>query len=377
MNRFYIDIAPLQERHYTGIPQVAAKLSEQLLGDSGIEPGFFYGRHEVPTKLVEELLRARNGELLRWASERYCFRPLVRSTGTGITVGLHTNMKFARRLFPIEGQIIHDLTTVVTPQYHTPETNSYHIEKFYGDLMSNDITFCVSNSTALDVATFYNDLPGPIVVSHLGVDWHHIDETVRTKLISPEPYILVLGTIEPRKNIADVLDLLASNKQLASRFRFIFGGRIGWGNVFESEVTARGLQHLQQEGRLLRTGFIDEATKYLLIRYARAVIYPSIYEGFGLPVAEALSLRVPVVTTASASLPEVGQDFADYFEPGDAVSLDCALRRAIARETIGHSCSVKYENWQQHFSWKRCYNTMLSGLLAVARQQKVAGDVRH
>lgn len=378
MNRFYIDVAPLQEKNYTGIPQVTAKLCECLLGDSDLEPGFFYNRHEVPTPIVEEMLRARSGELYRWAAERYCFKPLVRSPASGHTVALHTNMKFARRLFPTEGQIVHDLTTVVTPQYHTAETNAYHIEKFYGDLMSNDVTFCVSQSTAQDVTTLYAGLPGPVVVSHLGVDWNHIDEDVRALPVEAEQYVFVLGTIEPRKNIGDLLSLLARNRQLARRYRFVFGGRAGWGNAFEDEVIARGLGDLLQERRLFCTGFISEAAKYLLIRNAAAVIYPSIYEGFGLPVAEAISLGVPVVTTPSSSLPEVGRNLADYFMPGDVDGLGVALKAALARGSLERDATASaLAEWRRYFSWARCFSVIKDGLLAAASEKKEASDVRH
>lgn len=369
MNRIYLDIAPLQETEYTGIPQVAAKLAEQLLGDEQVDPGFFYNRHEVPVGIVEQLLAARTGQLFRWAAERYCFTPIIRKAPVdGSVVALHTNMKFARRSFPVEGQIIHDLTTVVTPHYHTEATNHYHVEKFYGDLHSNDVTFCVSESTASDVRTYYPGLPGPIVVSHLGVDWGHVDAETRALTMDCEKYVLVLGTLEPRKNVLDLLDLLAQRPQLARLYRFVFGGRVGWGNNFEEQVAERGLGSLLATYRIMRTGFVNETAKYLLFKNASAVLYPSVYEGFGLPVAEAISLGVPIVTTASSSLPEVGRDFAQYFVPGDLDSLHAALMAALKQEriTVG-SAGGSIDEWHRYFSWSRCYATIKQGLLSAAR----------
>ena len=369
MDRFYLDVAPLQEADYTGIPQVTAKLADQLLGDSSVEPAFFYNRHEVPRDLVGHMLASRTGKLIRWASDRYVMKPALRAAGDGRTVGLHTNMKFARRLFPTEGQIVHDLTTVVTPHYHTRETNLYHVEKFYGDLHSNDVTFCVSQSTASDVGIFYPGLPGPVVVSHLGVDWSHIDEMTRSLKGPSESYVLVLGTLEPRKNVVDVLKLLAKQPQLARMYRFVFGGRFGWGGSFDEQIEALGLRTLLEDGRITRTGFISETAKYLLYKNASAVIYPSVYEGFGLPVAEALSLNVPVVTTASSSLPEVGEDLADYFVPGDTNSLNAALGRALRRRRIEDSNALA--EWRARFSWGRCYQTIKEGLFDAAARTEV------
>ena len=379
MKRFYIEVAPLQETEFTGVPQVTAKLCEQLLGDDSVEPGFFYNRQAVPTAYVEHLLRERTGVLLRWAAEKYTlYEPLPAPEAGDVVAGLHTNAKFARRLFPIEGQIVHDLTTIITPQFHTDDTNKYHQEKFLGDLMSNDITFCVSQSTAFDVNTFYPNLPGPVVVSHLGVDWNHVDASIQALEPDIEHYILVLGTLEPRKNIEVVLDLLAEHPQLARMYRFVFVGRSGWGDAFEEQVEKRGLSRLLSSRRIVRAGFVGETTKYLLLKFASALIYPSLYEGFGLPVAEALSVGTPVVVTASSSLPEVGRSFAQYFVPHQPGSLgealDAALRQGRVRE--GRSGET-LSDWLAYFRWSRCYETIRDGLFSVAAEAGGRRDVRH
>ena len=278
-------------------------------------------------------------------------------------------MKFARRFFPVEGQIVHDLTTIVTPQFHTPETNRYHQEKFYGDLMSNDITFCVSESTAFDVRTFYPGLPGPVTVSHLGVDWDHIDQAVQSSEPEVENYILVLGTLEPRKNVEVVLDLLARRPALARMYRFVFVGRVGWGDALEQQLEERGLGALLTEKRIVKTGFVSETAKYLLLKFAAAVVYPSLYEGFGLPVAEALSFGTPVVVTTSSSLPEVGKTFAQYFVPHDLASLDDALTGALRQGRLRQGRSGEsLEDWRRYFSWGRCYEGVRDGLLEVAAE---------
>ena len=379
LKHFHIEVAPLQETEFTGIPQVTAKLCEQLLGDASIEPGFFYNRQTVPLRLVEHLLRERTGAMFRWAAERYrLYEPLAMAAPDDEVVGLHTNMKFARRIFPVEGQIVHDLTTVLTPQFHTKETNRYHQEKFYGDLMSNDVTFCVSNSTAFDVKTFYPNLPGPVIVSHLGVDWNHIDDSVQAMTPQVENYILVLGTLEPRKNVEVVLDLLAQQPQLARMYRFVFVGRVGWGDAFEAQVEKRGLGRLLEESRIVRAGFVSETAKYLLLKFAAAVIYPSLYEGFGLPVAESLSFGTPVVTTASSSLPEVGQRFVQYFVPHELDSLGDALTAALRQGRVRDGRSDEgLQAWRAYFSWSRCYSTVKEGLFAAAAELARRRDVRH
>ena len=357
--RFYIDVAPLQEVEYTGIPQVVAKLCEEMLGDDAVEPAFFYNRHEAPAWLIEHVLKERTGSILRWAAGRYVFEPLLHErVGSQPLWGLHCNMKYSRRMFPVEGQIVHDLTTLVTPQHHTSDANTYHQTKFYGDLMSDDLIVCVSRSTAEDLADFYPEAcaRSPVVVSHLGVDWSHIPQSVQDADWLVEPYVFVLGTLEPRKNMGVVLDLLERDPGFAERCRVVFGGRVGWGDAFEKQIEKRGLRDLAARGRVLQTGFVTETVKYRLLKHAAAVVYPSMYEGFGLPVAEAISLGTPLVTTASSSLPEVGREFAYYFNPDSLDSFVSALEAALAagRVHVGRDAET-LEQWRSYFSWGRHY----------------------
>ena len=381
--KLYIDISPMQEAEYTGIPHVAAKLCEDLLGDAPrMEPGFFYNRHQVPIEIVEHLLKMRSGSILRWGAARFAFKPMLDPRSREYeTYGLHTNMKFARRMFPVEGQIVHDLTTIVTPQHHTPGTNEYHQTKFYGDLMSNDITFAVSQSTATDLKTYYPAVSErDLVVAHLGVDWSHIDQRARDLKFDSERFILVLGTIEPRKNIGIMLDLLQRNPQFARTYRIVICGRVGWGDRFEKEIERRGLTPLIENGRIRQTGFVSETAKYLLFRHAAAVVYPSTYEGFGLPVAEAVSLGAPIVTTPSSSIPEVGRDFANYFSSGDVVSLEEALNAAIRQKRVLESRTGEtLQSWLDRFSWNRCYTTIRDAFLGLDRSADTSRmqDVCH
>lgn len=366
--RCYIDVSPMQEFEFTGIPQVVAKLCEEALGDPRVEPCFFYNRYEVPRWLVEHLLVARSGSMLRWAFARYVMgEPLVKPASSQSVWGLHTNIKFARRLFPIEGQIIHDLTTLVTPEHHTADANVYHQTKFLGDLMTNDITFTVSRSTAEDVLNFYPEVADrPLVVSHLGVDWTHIPAEVRERELRTEPYIFVLGTLEPRKNVGIVLDLLQRDPKLADGHRVVFGGRVGWGDAFERQLERRGLSALAENGRIVQTGFITEIVKYRLLKHASAVVYPSLYEGFGLPLAEAISLGAPAVTTASSSLPEVGRGFARYFDPDSLDSFADALQAAIdGGPMLVSRTGETLEAWRDYFSWSRCWSQIRDAFFRV------------
>lgn len=369
----YLDVSPLQEASYTGIAAVTARLCRELLGDDTVDPGFFFGRYEIPPRVLEPVLGGGLGGLLRWAAGSYRFGAPVRAASAdGRVFGLHANTKLARRVFPLEGSIVHDLTTVVCPEHHTAETNAYHNRRWLGDLMSDDITFAASHSTASDIRTYFPEAADhPIVVTHWGVDWSHIDEQAGGIEGPVEPYILVLGTLEPRKNAGVVLDLIAKRPEIARMFRIVFGGREGWGASLQDALESRGLASLRDSGRIVQTGFVSEAAKYVLLRRAAAVIYPSVYEGFGLPAAEAISLGVPVVVSAASSLPEVGRDFAHYFNGVDADSLHAALSAAVQRGRVEVSRSGEtLAAWRERFSWPRCYRLIRDSFQALPSQPR-------
>ncbi|HEV2169726.1 MAG TPA: hypothetical protein VGR40_02200, partial [Candidatus Binatus sp.] len=161
---FYLEIGPLKEPEYTGISQVTAAIAEQMLGDSGRRTGFFYGRVEVEREVVEDLLACRNGDLLEWHLQRSGTRPAPQRL-TGPNIAIFPNRKTCRRAFDFECQIVHDLSTFLTPQFHNADTVEFHTTSLFEDLQSNDLTFCVSEATREDVVRYLGPLAPERVVA--------------------------------------------------------------------------------------------------------------------------------------------------------------------------------------------------------------------
>jgi len=149
---------------------------------------------------------------------------------------------------------------------------------------------------------------------------------------SIEPYFLILGTREPRKNVAQVLELIARYPDLLDRHRFVFAGKLGW--LANQQEMPEVLGAATQAGKILFTGFVTEYEKYKLLLGAQATIYPSVFEGFGLPVLESLSVGTPCVASFSSSIPEAGGAFCHYFDPLSVTDLHRALMRQIVA-TVG------------------------------------------
>jgi glycosyltransferase involved in cell wall biosynthesis len=179
----------------------------------------------------------------------------------------------------------------------------------------------------------------------------------------------VLGTIEPRKNASLVLRYLAAHPNFSKRYRVVFLGRFGWGNSIEHLLEEFQLSEQYAAGRIIFPGFVTEQAKHALIRNAQLLVYPSLFEGFGLPLLEAATLGVPSVSTRSSSLPEAAGPHAYYFDPFIAGDFGRVLMQALVDiEVDGVAVRQRCKEWGRQFSWAKTYCIMkrrIQGLFAV------------
>ena len=366
--RWWLEVGPLKEGNFTGISQVTAALADCMLGDMRRDPGFFYGRAVVPDSVVSAALQRREGELLEWYLARTAPAPAPADLSVR-NVAIFPNRKTCRRGFDCEAQIIHDLSTLLTPQFHDPDTVDYHALSLHDDVRSNDVTFCVSEATRDDVLRYLGPLdPARVVTAPIAPSFaDYLPGEYPDAVV--EPYVLVLGTIEPRKNIGQVLQFLAEQPHVLRSLRFVFLGRYGWGDPVETLLDRYGLHDPFDAGRISFPGFIGDDAKFLLLEHARMLIYPSLFEGFGLPVIEALAIGTPCLTTRSSSLPEVGGTLCSYFDPftpGDfARGFADAMQHSPARRQASRDYATA-------FSWERTWYVIATTIEHVITQAQHA-----
>ena len=196
-----------------------------------------------------------------------------------------------------------------------------------------------------------NQTPG--VTPGVGLDAPETATTVRVKdgktLTTDGPYLLGLGTVEPRKDLPTLVRAFAS---LAAELphRLVLAGLAGWGaGALAAEVAASGVAE-----RILLAGYVPEADKAALFTGADVFAYPSRYEGFGLPVLEAMACGTPAVTTTGGSLPEVAGDAAALVEPGDAGALAAAVAKLAADPAARRDAAGRGLARAATFTWERC-----------------------
>ena len=285
-------------------------------------------------------------------------------------------LKNARSVFTI-----HDLIFRFFPEYHLP-LNRWFLGLMLPKFMQRaDAIIAVSEHTRRDVTKWMGIPPEKIFVIYEGVNpsFQPITnraelERVRALYQLPARFILFFSTIEPRKNLVTLLDAYAALvKQDSAAPPLVVAGRKGW-------LYQKTLQHLESLGlheRVRMTDWIANQDVPALLNLATVFVYPSLYEGFGLPPLEAMACGTPVISSNASSLPEVVGDAGILLEPRDAAGLTQAMARVLHDDTLRQELRAKGLARAAHFTWERAaretlgvYERVLQANQNTAREKK-------
>jgi glycosyltransferase involved in cell wall biosynthesis len=226
---------------------------------------------------------------------------------------------------------VYDLSFKLTPDRFPPAQRLYLSTFTARSCHRARRVIAISESTRSDLVRLFGIPRGKVEVAYPGVSETfrllpaEVVSRFRSEHQLPERFILYLGTLEPRKNVDTLVRAFAEVRRTEPDLHLVLAGARGWWyeNLF------RLVQSLDLADAVHLPGYVPEAELPLWYNAAAAFAYPSSYEGFGLPVAEALACGRPVVTTTVSSLPEAGGDAALLVPPGDAAALADGLRRAL------------------------------------------------
>lgn len=188
---------------------------------------------------------------------------------------------------------------------------------------------------------------------------------VRASYGLSETYLLYVGTLHPRKNLVRLVQAFARflRSSMSSDLQLVLAGQKGW--LFD-EVFAQ-VRRLGLTERVVLTGYVPDADLPVLLSGALAFVFPSLYEGFGLPVLEAMACATPVVCSNVSSLPEVAGDAALLVDPLDTESLAGAIGRIVTDEGLRRTLVERGLRQIRCFSWRRCAREILQVLEDVGR----------
>jgi len=255
-----------------------------------------------------------------------------------------------------------DLTPVLFPQTFDYATVMLHKAFLKRTLNSVSKIITISYSTKRDLIHYFKIPDNNITVTHLAADasFRPIKEsevdTFREKYNICCPYILYVGTLEPRKNIPNLISAFSSLKMAGFPHKLILTGKLGWKyeKIFE---TIRSLK-LENEVRLM--GRLPDSELPYIYNGAELFVYPSLYEGFGLPPLEAMACGTPVITSNSSSLPEVVGDAGITIDPYNVNMLASTMKDVITNKELQDQMIKRGKDKAKTFTWESTARKTLS-----------------
>jgi glycosyltransferase involved in cell wall biosynthesis len=368
----YVEVSALLHRHLTGIGRFAARLLEALLGQTPLRlvctiDADSARRLNLSTAIVrgQEIavqgpLPSADPDVAAWA-RALLHRPRHRLDleFSRQCPALFTLLRPPARHFRQELGILYDLTPLIMPWAHVADTRTSFGRFFTQDARGFDKLVAISRATRGD-ARWLCDLPqDDIVVGYPGPSLCVRQHASGAAVPRDPRLILLVSTLEPRKNGRFVLDWFLRTSALPAQMELCWVGPKGW--MWESTPHQSG----GRSGRRVTfTGMISDRELCQLYRRAAFAIYPSLYEGFGFPVLDALWHGKPVLCAFNSSLQEFAGTGVYYFDPCDGASLDQACRELLVR---GPAVPQRQE-LQQRFSWDRLARL----IVALAHEQPLA-----
>lgn len=254
---------------------------------------------------------------------------------------------------------VHDLAFRRDPETAVPSLRHYLERVVPRSVERSDFIIADSHSAARDLQEFWSVSPERVAVVPAGVDakeFHKVSDagvlqSVRRRYsIGEAPYILALSTIQPRKNFVRLVEAFALLRDRHSGLKLVIGGKRGW----KYQDLFRRVLELGLEEEVVFPGFVKDEDLPALYSGAELFAYPSLYEGFGIPILEAMACETPVVASVSSSLAEAGGPGPCYADPLSVDSIEDCMERVLSNSQLRQAMTAAGLRHAALYSWRRC-----------------------
>lgn len=348
-----INIFPLERKNFTGIELYTQRLLEGLLKRNAIISGYSYTR--VENEIVNSLnsysyfTANKNANILnKLLYNLYGVNKFIREDEVfhGTFFSLPFNIKARKKIVTI-----HDLAFKKFPQFFDNKSLLFYKLNLDYSLKKADRIICVSNSCYEDLLEFYpNNVARKGRVVYNGFDFPDIqhENMAEFDLSRYGKYLLFVGAHHPRKNIENMLNAYSIFSQTGYPYNIVFTGNVD-NKIFE--VFLGKYPHLKKS--IFCVGYINKSLLQKFYKHAELLLLPSLYEGFGFPILEAMSVGTPVLTSITSSCKEIsGYDDCYLVEPSDP--RDIAEKLHILLKEDIRTRLITYGNERiKQFSWHR------------------------
>lgn len=266
------------------------------------------------------------------------------------------SLHYTSPLWPHAAQVVtfHDLTMILWPSLHTRARRTIMPLYMRAAWKKANAILFVSSATQKDAERIFPASNNKREVTPLGVE--------KTFFISPAlaqiksvldefslvyPYFVYVGTLEPRKNVVNLIKAFERIALEDESCELVIAGKLGWG--YKSILDAIEVSPFKSRIRLL--GYVSEDKKKALLSKSIALVYPSHYEGFGLPILEAMALGVPVITSKTSSMPEVAGDAALLIDPSSIQEIAHAMKQLLVDPCLSNDYKSRGPARASLYSW--------------------------
>lgn len=368
--RIAIDASRATVARSTGTEYYARRLIQEIVALPSPHHFTLYFRDAPPAGLFADSARVTLRVIPQtrlWTHTRFAWE-LWRSRPDVTWVPAHT----LPAVFPGRAVVtVHDLGYKLFPEAHPLRQRLYLDWTTRYSAQRATLVLADSAATAHDLTRFYGIKSQKIRVLYPGVDAPQIAEDndiedVRRKYHLPERYFLFIGTLQPRKNIARLVQAYQRYRQLYAAILpterydlagLVLAGAKGW---LYDESWVNGTPGV------ITPGYIDEADKGALYAGALALLFPSLYEGFGFPILEAMHSGTPVIASNTSSLPELAGEAAFIFDPMDVDVFAHAMGVLSWDEELRRKLRMRGIQQAARFTWRRAAEQALGALEAAA-----------
>jgi len=339
---------------YGGISRYYAKLSEELLAlneDVKIFAGLYINNYlpDVPAQLVKGIkvnkYPSRLVKIIEKSNKLWVDRS-IQSWQPNILHETYYTNKYSKSNGLIRFTTVYDMI-------HELYSNSYSKDDPISNLKKStfqraDHIISISHSTKKDLVELFQIDPDKISVVHLAADLFAASDDNITSPPS-KPFLLYVGQRSGYKNFEGFLKAVAASSSLQSDFDIVAFGSSGFTAEEVSLIQSLGFKDNQVRHRKGADEVLVE-----LYRTATAFVYPSLYEGFGLPPLEAMGYKCPIISSNTSSMPEVIEDAGEFFNPHEVDSITHAIENTVYAPSRIAELQTKGTARLAHFSWQKC-----------------------
>jgi glycosyltransferase involved in cell wall biosynthesis len=270
---------------------------------------------------------------------------------------------------------IHDVTPITMPS-HSSKVSALQRFLIKGCARFSRTIITSSECSKKDIVALLRVPEEKVVVIHDGCDQAFFNAdppdsaalaALRARLGITKPYLIHHGTIQPRKNLKRLIEafhrLLANDVSL--EFDLLLAGQQGWASD-ETVAAAKSVGR----GKVILTGMLADSDLALLIKGATLAVVPSLYEGFSLPMVEAMACGVPTVASCTSCLPEISDNVLTYFDPLSVSDMASCMLAVLRSNEMKQRLRQKGIDRARQFTWERCARQTLDVLMKVGESRR-------